>query len=54
MVVQHGDRTLSPGFLSILRAQIVNRPSGLYPIKRHDDGFDIVRLPFRDGECVMK
>src|SRR6266403_4314460 len=31
MVVQHGDRTLSPGFLSILRAQIINRPSGLYP-----------------------
>src|SRR6266404_9554085 len=31
MVVQHGDRTLSPGLLSILPAQIVNRPSGLYP-----------------------
>src|SRR3984893_10765116 len=31
MVVQHRDRTLSPGFLPILRAQIVNRPSGLYP-----------------------
>ena len=51
MVVQHGDRTLSPGPLSILRAQIVNRPSGLYPIKRHDDGFDIDQDTGRAARC---
>src|SRR5258705_5672149 len=31
MVVQHGDRTLSPGSSQFCCAQIVNRPSGLYP-----------------------
>ena len=52
MVVQHGDRTLSPGFLSILlRANSQSAVRVVSPSKRHDDGFDIDQDTGRAARC---
>src|SRR5258708_231566 len=54
MVVQHGDRTLSPGFFSILlRANGQSAVRVVSPSKRHDDGFDIDQDTGRPSGATM-
>ena len=54
MVVQHGDRTLSPGFFSILlRANSQSAVRVVSPSKRHDDGFDIDQDTGRPSGATM-
>ncbi len=54
VVIQHGDRTLSPGFFSILlRANSQSAVRVVSPSKRHDDGFDIDQDTGRPSGATM-